>query len=144
MPSDEDVISLIVQRHHSPALQLRLRRIQILEQVRREETQRRAEVVEDEFGYVASGVSVPGQLLAFHPVRNGEVEVRSRRKVDDVEASGLLLVHVLHEDDEGGIGARGGEGSDLADGVFVCASVCCAPDWRKLVFVFNAVSSGAS
>jgi hypothetical protein len=96
----EDVIALVVQRQDLAALQLGRSGEQALEQVRRQDTEGRLEVVEDQLRVVARVVCVPRQLLAVDPVGYAEVEVRALGQHDDVEAVGLLLVLGLHEDDE--------------------------------------------
>lgn len=92
MPSEENVIALIMQRDDLAALQLGLRGKQAAEEMGGEEAERGAEVVEDEFGEMVGGVSVAGEFFAFDPVGDGEVECGARGEVHQGEARGFLLV----------------------------------------------------
>ena len=60
--------------------------------MRREQTQRRAEIVQDEFGDVTGGIAVTGNLLAIHPVCERKVEHRSVGEMHNVQAMRPLLV----------------------------------------------------
>ena len=92
MPAEEDVIALVVQRYHLPALELRLRGEHGSEKVRCEKAERGAEVVEDEFGRVVRRVAVSGEAFSFDPVADGEVEHGAVGEMDEVDARGAFLV----------------------------------------------------
>ena len=74
MSSDENVIALVVQRHHLSSLDLRLRGEDLTEQVCCQQTQRRAEIIQDQLWIVGSRVSVAGEFGTFHPIADAEVE----------------------------------------------------------------------
>ena len=80
MTAQEDIISLIVQSHGSPSLELGLSWEHAFEQMCCQHSERGSEVVEDKFGVEALVLSMPRQFLSFYPVRDGEMEVRASGK----------------------------------------------------------------
>lgn len=76
MPAQEDVIALVVQRDDLAARELGLGGEEGAEEVRGQQTERGAEIIEDELGGVVGWSAVPGDLLAFHPVADAEGEGR--------------------------------------------------------------------
>ena len=97
--SEEDVITLVVKCDDLSALDLRSWREERFEEVSGYNTQGCTEAVEDEFGEMAGGITVPGQLLARHEVGNAEVEHGSVGQEDNVESRRHLLVQSLVQDD---------------------------------------------
>ena len=97
MPTDEDVITLVVKCHDLAAFELRLRGEEPAEQVRCQKTQGSAEVVQDQLGPVFCGTTMTGKALALDPIADAEVEGWSNRKVDHCQAAGLLLVLIQHD-----------------------------------------------
>lgn len=126
MSSHEDVITLVMQRHDLAALQLRLWWEQRKEQARREQTEGRAEVIQDQLRVVVRGISVAGQLLALHPVCNAEVAGRARGQMDDGEAGGFLGVFL--DDYKGRVVAVCGELGDFTYGELVAVTMGGARD----------------
>ena len=106
MPAHEDVVALVVQRHHLPALQLGLRGEERAHEVRHEQAEGRGEAVQDELRGVRRGVAVAGEAVSVDPVGDAEVEGGAVGEVDDCEACGLF--QVFFEDDDGGVFAAGG------------------------------------
>lgn len=121
MPSQKYVISLVMQRHNLPPIQLRLWREQGPEEVSCEKTEGSAEVVEYELGHVVCGVTVSGHLLALHPVADGEVEGGPLGEVYDRQSGRAFLV--FFQDEEGSVVSVRGEGGDLADRELVAVTV---------------------
>lgn len=126
MTAHENIITLVVQGDDLPTLKVWLGREALLEHACSEETQRRAEVVQDQFGPVASCSTVAGKSLALNPVADAEVESRTNGQVHDDQAAWLLLV--LLQDDHGSEVAVRGELGDLTNGELVRVAVCRAAD----------------
>ena len=126
MAAHEDVITLIVQRDNLPSLKVWLRRETLLEHPRSEQTQRRAEVVQDQLGPVTGCATMTGKPLALDPVADAEVKGRADGQMHDYQAAWLLLV--LLQDNHAGEVAVRGELGDLADGELVRVAVCRTTD----------------
>ena len=92
MPPQENVIALIMKRHHLPAFKIRYGREQRSEERRGQQTERRAEVVEYQFRIVVCRISVPGEFLARDPVCQGEVEGRAFGEMGDAQSGGDFVV----------------------------------------------------
>lgn len=126
VPPKEYIIALIMQRHHLPSLQVRLRREHCTEEMCGEQAKGCAKVIEDEFWGVVCGITVSRQSSAFNPIADGEVECGAGGEVHDREAGGFLLVFFQYDD--GGVLPICGERGDLADGKFVTVAMGGAGD----------------
>ncbi len=115
-----------MQRHDLSALEIGLRGEDCAEKMRRQKAERCAEIVKDQFRVVIGWSSMPGQLLSFDPVADAEVERGTLGQMHECQAGGFLLIFL--ENKERSVGAVGGEGGDLADGVFMAVAVSGARD----------------
>ena len=121
MMSKEDVISLIVECDHSPALEVRIEMEEGAQQTLDGQAESRSEVVHDDLRFVLAEAGRVSQLLAERDRRASEVGGRSVGQRDQIQS--VRSTCVLLHDEQMREAAFGGRFAHALDAVAVTSAV---------------------